>query len=66
MTTATATRSAGFSVRSAQATKRASTFSLDAFFSVVSQSLAMAHAVPNAGRISEKQLAKVRAIAAAM
>jgi hypothetical protein len=66
MTTATMTRSAGFSVRSAQATKRASTFSLAAFFKVVSQSLAMAHSIPSMGRIGAKDVAKVRAIAETM
>ena len=66
MTTATMTRSAGFPVRSAQATKRASTFSLAAFFNVVSQSLTMAHTIPSVGRIGAKEVAKVRAIAEAM
>ena len=66
MTTATMTRSAGFPVRSAQVAKRASTFSLAAFFDVVAQSLAMAHAIPDAGRIGAKDVAKVRAIAKAM
>ena len=66
MTTATMTRSAGFPVRSVQATKRASTFSLAAFFNVVSQSLAMAHTIPSVGRIGTKEVAKVRAIAEAM
>ena len=66
MTTATMTRSAGVPVRSAQAAKRASTFSVIAFFEVVAQSLAMAHAIPSAGRISAKHIAKVRAIADAM
>ena len=66
MTTATMTRSAGFTVRSAQVAKRASSFSLAAFFDVVGQSLAMAHAIPSAGRISAKDMARVRAIAAAM
>jgi hypothetical protein len=66
MTTATMTRSAGFPVRSAQAAKRTSTFSIAAFFEVAARSLAMAHAIPSAGRISAKDVAKVRAIADAM
>nr|WP_314624403.1 hypothetical protein [uncultured Noviherbaspirillum sp.] len=66
MTTATANRSAGFSVRSAQAAGRASNFSLSAFFDMVSQSLAMAHAIPSTGRVGAKDVAKVRAIAEAM
>lgn len=66
MTTATANRSAGYSVRSAQAAERKSTFSLAAFFDVLSQSLAMAHAMPSAGRVRAKDVAKVRAIAAEM
>jgi hypothetical protein len=66
MTTATMTRSAGFPVRSAQATKGASTFSVAAFFDVVSQSLAMAHSIPSMGRIGAKDVAKVRAIAETM
>ena len=66
MTTATMTRSAGFPARSTQVAKRASTFSLVAFFDVVTQSLAMAHAIPSAGRIDAKDVAKVRAIAEAM
>jgi hypothetical protein len=67
MITATMTRSANFPVHSAQdVTKRASTFSIAAFFDVVAQSLAMAQAIPSAGRIGAKDVAKVRAIAEAM
>lgn len=66
MTTATANRSASFPVRSAQPASRASTFSLAAFFDMVSQSLAMAHAIPSSGRVNAKDVAKVRAIAEAM
>ena len=66
MTTATMTRSAGFPARSTQVAKRASTFSLFTFFDVVAQSLAMAHAIPSAGHIDAKDVAKVRAIAEAM
>ena len=66
MTTANMTRSAGIPVRSAQAARRASTFSLAAFFDVVSQSLAMANSIPSTGRIGAADLAKVRAIAKAM
>ena len=66
MTTATMTRSAGFTVRSAQVAKRTSGFSVNAFFDIVAQSLAMAHAIPSAGRIDAKDVAKVRAIAEAM
>lgn len=66
MTTVTTNRSAGSPVHSAQVTKRASTFSLAAFFDVVTQSLVMAHAIPSAGRINARDVAKMRAIAEAM
>jgi hypothetical protein len=66
MTTATMTRSAGFPVRSAQAVQRASTFSLAVCFEVIARSMAMAHAIPSAGRIGATDVAKVRAIAEAM
>jgi len=66
MTTATMTRSAGYSVRSAQVAKRASTFSLTAFFDIVGQSLEMARAIPDNGRLSAKDVAKVRAMTQAL
>lgn len=66
MTTAIMTRSAGYSVRSAQVTKRESTFSLTAFFDIVGQSLAMARAIPDNGRVSAKDIVKARAMAEAL
>ena len=66
MTSAIMTRSVGSPIRSAQVAKRAPTFSLAGFFDVLAQSLAVAQAVPSTGRISAKDLAKVRAIAKAM
>lgn len=62
MTTAIMTRSAGYSVRSAQVAKRASAFSLAAFFDMVGQSLAMARAIPDNGRVSARDVVKVRAM----
>ena len=66
MTTATMNRSAASFVRPAQVAKRASTFSLAAFFDVVSQSLAMARAIPDNGNVRARDIAKVRAMAEAM
>lgn len=66
MTTAIMTRSAGYSVRSAQVAKRSSTFSLTAFFDIVGQSLAMARAIPDNGRVSAKDIGKARAMAEAL
>ncbi len=66
MTTAIMNRSAGYSVRSAQAAKRPSTFSFTAFFDIVGQSLAMARAIPDNGRVSAKDIVKARAMAEAL
>ena len=63
MTTATLSRSAGAPVRSVPVARRASTFSFTNFIDAVGQSLAMARAIPDNGRISAKDIVKVRAMA---
>jgi hypothetical protein len=65
MTTATANYSANF-VNTApvrKAAQRAPRLSLAGWLAVMSSALDMAAVVPNSGRVSAKQLAKVRAIA---
>ena len=66
MTTAIMNRSAGYSVRSAQVAKRVSAFSLTAFFDIVGQSMAMARAIPDNGRVSAKDIVKAHAMAEAL
>jgi hypothetical protein len=65
MTTATLTRSAGI-FASLNQDKRVSAFSVSDLFDVFTSSLAMARAVPDSGRVSAKDMAKVRLIAEAL
>jgi hypothetical protein len=65
MTTATFTRFTGIAASSTQV-KRVPVFSLRDLFDVFTSSLAMARALPDSGRISVKDLAKVRMIAEAL
>ena len=62
MTTATLTRSAGIFAASNQV-KRVPAISLSDLFDVFTTSLAMARAIPDSGRVSAKDMAKVRLIA---
>ena len=48
--------------RTAKAVKAGSGFSARDFFAMLQQSLAMTRAIPDVGRISAKDVAKVRAI----
>ena len=65
MTTATLTHSAGI-FASTNEVKRAPAFSVSDLFDVFTSSLDMARAVPDSGRVSVKDLAKVRLIAEAL
>lgn len=65
MTTSAPTYSGNFSTNAParKLAQRPARFSLGSWFAVMSNALDMANAIPDNGRVSAKQLAKVRAIA---
>ncbi len=65
MTIATLTHSAGI-FTSSNGVKRVPAFSVSDLLDVFTSSLAMARVVPDSGRVSAKDMAKVRSIAEAL